>query len=84
MLPRKAADNGGASDRHPIDAFLDAKIQVALQHMSKKDDELDQQRQASVGLYREKIQPLLAQRCGRCHLDGLQGGLSLADLQGML
>ncbi|MCE2814834.1 MAG: DUF1553 domain-containing protein [Planctomycetaceae bacterium] len=80
----KVPDNRGASDRHPIDAFLDAKIQVALQHMSKKDDELDQQRQASVGLYREKIQPLLAQRCGRCHLDGLQGGLSLVDLQSML
>ena len=76
--------NIASIESHPIDAFLEEKIQAALHQVSQSDQEVDKRLQASGQLYRESIQPLLTRKCGRCHIESLQGGLSLGDLKSML
>lgn len=69
---------------NPIDRFLDQKIQDALQRASQDPVDVSVESQANATRFRDEIQPLLVDTCGRCHIQGDQGGLSLASIEGML
>ncbi|HWL08784.1 MAG TPA: DUF1553 domain-containing protein [Planctomicrobium sp.] len=63
-----------AQQRHPIDAFLEAKIQSALAASSKTP--LEEARK-----FHKDVLSILRDQCFRCHGEKTQGGLSLISLE---
>jgi len=62
-----------AQSSHPIDAFLEAKIQMAL--AASAQTPLSEARQ-----FHEQVLPVLRDNCFRCHGEKSQGGLRLNSL----
>lgn len=58
---------------HPIDAFIDAKIEAAL----ASNDAASQ----DSGAFRKDVLPILREKCFRCHGEKSQGGLKLTSRQ---
>ena len=67
----------GTQQSHPIDAFLESKIQAALAASSKTP--LEEARK-----FHKEILPILKERCFRCHGEKAQGGLRLDSLAAAL
>ncbi|HRQ87236.1 MAG TPA: DUF1553 domain-containing protein, partial [Bacteroidia bacterium] len=61
---------------HPVDAFLDARIEAALAAGSSADGEN--------ATFAQDILPLLQEACFRCHGDKAKGGLKLDSLEASL
>jgi len=64
----------GTEQSHPIDAFLEARIQSALTASSQSPLEEAQK-------FHQDILPILRNQCFRCHGEKTQGGLSLISLE---
>jgi len=73
-----------SQDVHPIDAFLEEKIHEAVRLDKQMQSQLDEAQQASARWLGDSILPLLASKCGRCHVENRQGGLGLEDIESML
>ncbi len=71
-------------NQHPIDAFLDEKIQQARTLVQKNKSIPNPSDETNAKLFRDSIQPLLSSKCGRCHIENDQGGLGLGNLTSML
>jgi cytochrome c553 len=63
-------------DGHPIDAFLDAKIETALAADSSATTEGES--------FQKNVLPVLQEACFRCHGDKEKGGLKLNSLEAAL
>ena len=61
---------------HPVDAFLDAKIESALANSAKTSDEST--------AFADNVLPVLQEECFRCHGDKEKGGLQLDSLAAAL
>ena len=61
---------------HPIDAFLDAKIEAALAGSTTSSEESE--------AFQKNILPVLQEECFRCHGDKEKGGLKLDSRQAAL
>jgi len=61
---------------HPIDAFLDARVEQARERAAKDADD--------GGRFQTKILPILRDRCLRCHGEKSKGGLKLDSLAAAL
>lgn len=70
-VPAGLDDSSPASgNRHPIDAFLDRKVQQALAASAQSPTEV-------ASKFYDEILPILRTECFRCHGDKEQGGLRL-------
>jgi Protein of unknown function (DUF1553)./Protein of unknown function (DUF1549)./Planctomycete cytochrome C. len=69
--PAPAVPNNAS---HPVDAFLDAKIQSALTASSKTTAEEAKQ-------FYNNVLPILREHCFRCHGERVKGGLQLNSLE---
>ncbi|SFJ02383.1 DUF1553 domain-containing protein [Planctomicrobium piriforme] len=65
---------GEPGNRHPIDAFLDAKIQSALTAAAQTP-------LADAQHFHKNVLPILREHCFRCHGEKSQGGLRLNSLE---
>jgi mono/diheme cytochrome c family protein len=82
--PVEVPKSSSSQDVHPIDAFLEEKIHEALRLDKQIQSRLDPAQQASARWLGDSILPLLASKCGRCHVENRQGGLGLDDIESML
>ncbi|MCB1224646.1 MAG: DUF1553 domain-containing protein [Verrucomicrobiales bacterium] len=61
---------------HPVDAFLDAKIEAALAANASSSGD--------TGAFQKEILPILQEACFRCHGEKVKGGLKLNSLAAAL
>ncbi len=65
------------SVKHPVDAFLTAKRETALQASAKSDPALSRE-------FHQEVLPILREHCFRCHGDKDKGGLRLNSHEAVL
>lgn len=61
---------------HPVDAFLDAKIETAVAHSASSSAESE--------AFEKNVLSVLREECFRCHGDKVKGGLKLDSLEAAL
>ena len=82
--PVQVPESQSSSGMHPIDAFLEEKIQKAVELDQANRSEPTSEQQTNARMFRDSIQPILTAKCGRCHFENRQGGLGLDELENML
>ncbi|MEQ9410198.1 MAG: DUF1553 domain-containing protein [Fuerstiella sp.] len=74
---QNAAPASPSRDRHPVDAFIERKIETALAASADSDP-------VQAEHFHGKVLPLLREQCFRCHGEKTKGGLKLNSLEAAL
>jgi hypothetical protein len=67
----------GQNFRHPIDAFIAAKIEAAQARAASEAH-------GDVAFFDREVMPILRDHCFRCHDEKVEGGLKLSSREGVL